>query len=141
MCLDHNIIALYCIPCQPFSYLSYWRILTQITTCIHTLVPPSNTTVTPVTVLPLLRGNDFQLKCSASGNHAPNFTWSFANTTNHTQLALSEMSNSRYSTDSARGQLLTVRTATYQDVGTYICTATNEVGNDTGSINIEIQGI
>ena len=90
--------------------------------------------------MPFLRGHEFQLECSASGIYAPNFTWAFRDTTNHTELALSELSNSRYSINSARGQLLTVSTATYRDVGTYICTATNEAGTDTASINIEIQG-
>ena len=102
------------------------------------IVPPSNTTINHTTGNPTLRGKDFHLNCTADGNRAPNFTWTVNGTINVTEL--SQMPNSRYSFDSARGQVLTVSRATYRDAGTYTCTATNKAGTDTASVNVEIQG-
>ena len=94
------------------------------------LKEPGNTSI--------LRDQDFQLECSADGNRAPNFTWTFNGTTDLTEL--SRMPNSQYTFDSTRGQVLTVSKATYRDAGTYTCTATNKTGVDLTSISIEVQG-
>ena len=95
-------------------------------------------TITQKTSNPTLRGSDFELECTASGNRAPTFTWTFNGTSNLTEL--SQMPSSRYMVDSVRGHRLTVSTATYRDAGRYTCTATNEAGSESTSIDIEIQG-
>ena len=104
------------------------------------IVPPSNTTINHTTDDSLLsyRDEDFHLNCTANGYRAPNFTWTVNGTINITEL--SQMPNSQYSFDSARGQVLTVSRATYRDHGTYTCTAANKAGSDTASVNIVIKG-
>ena len=123
--------------CHCYSYvLSHSNILL----CIHIqyLVPPSNMAITQKTSNPTLRGSNFELECTASGNHPPTFTWTFNGTSNLTEL--SQLPSSRYMVNSVRGQKLTVSTATYRDAGRYTCTATNEAGRDSTSMDIEIQG-
>ena len=110
-----------------------------IHTYVCTAVPPSNTTILPrTTTNPAMRGEDFQLECSAEGNRAPNYTWSYNGRMNLTELSMTP--DSRFTVDAPRGGLLTVRMATYGDAGRYTCIASNEVGTDSASINVEIQG-
>ena len=58
--------------------------------------------------------------------------------TNLTKLT-AQFPNSHYTVDSTSGHL-SVKGATYNDTGVYLCVATNKAGSDSANITVDVEG-
>ncbi|MCJ8746095.1 hypothetical protein PDJAM_G00137840 [Pangasius djambal] len=70
-------------------------------------------------------GGDVSLSCTAEGNPEPEVTWSFQSKTTVTER---------------RQTTLTISEASLDDDGVYTCTATNDLGRDTRTVSLRVEG-
>ncbi|KAF5908817.1 intercellular adhesion molecule 5 isoform X1, partial [Clarias magur] len=71
------------------------------------------------------KGETVSLSCTAEGNPEPEVTWSFQSQTKAT---------------GRRQTTLTISEATFVDDGLYTCTAMNDLGNDTRTVKVHVEG-
>ncbi|KAB5530702.1 hypothetical protein PHYPO_G00132430 [Pangasianodon hypophthalmus] len=70
-------------------------------------------------------GGAVSLSCTAEGNPEPEVTWSFQSKTRVT---------------GRRQTTLTISEASLEDDGVYTCTATNDLGSDTRTVSLRVEG-
>ncbi|XP_053349183.1 cell adhesion molecule 4-like isoform X2 [Clarias gariepinus] len=73
----------------------------------------------------VMEGEAVSLICTAGGNPEPEVTWSFHSQTKAT---------------GRRKTTFTIWNTTLADDGVYTCTATNELGSDTRTVSVQVQG-
>uniref|UniRef100_A0A1B6CBY1 Ig-like domain-containing protein n=2 Tax=Clastoptera arizonana TaxID=38151 RepID=A0A1B6CBY1_9HEMI len=100
----------------------------EITHTVEILVPPRISYVSSNGKLEVKKGTTVSLQCKASGNPVPNITW----TRKNNLLPSGEKSD--------EGSSITIEQATRHHAGTYICSASNGVGEPVNeSINVHVK--
>ena len=123
----------FCKSSHNYSITTYIPSLTQVFLSLHTAAPvidiPSSSTVI------FLVGSSLKLNCTSRGSPPDTFTWRkdggsiLQSITNQvTYTSTSAVFRADYSIDSV----------TTSDSGTYTCTVTNPIGNDSTTITVFI---
>ena len=86
--------------------------------------PPSETTIQPNSVPPVVLSQSVDLVCTATGDPPINFTW-----------VLMGEETTRLNSDPTSG-ILTLTITRANQYGVYICITTNNLGTDTASISV-----
>ena len=109
--------------CKVFSLIyNLWcfYFLTCIHVCVYFLEPPE-ITISPIREVQLNLGQNYTLKCNASGDPHPNITWT------KDGVPASQFNASGY---------LHLVNVQREDAGSYICTASNGFGDNDTAISI-----